>query len=155
TLPIFNYLLILLLQNLNEIKMGICKNWPLIVILSFFAITKSSASVVVSTYAQDPDTLKVRRLLDSGKHYLFKPDEHIEDLDKSKMFLDQAIALSDSLGLKRYKYEAIKYLGTNYLQRQNFKEGRKYYNKVNDYYQRAGDKEKRGDLWLVYGNYAR
>lgn len=132
--------------------MGFYKKWLSLVILCFCAFTKSSGSVVVSINGAEPDTLKIRQLLDSGKHYLFKPAENKEDLDKSLIFLNQAIALSDSLGLKHYKYEAIEHIGINYLERRNINEARKWFIKVSDYYQKIGDRKRLGELWLIYGN---
>lgn len=132
--------------------MGFYKKWLSLVILCFCAFTKSSGSVVVSINGAEPDTLKIRQLLDSGKHYLFKPAENKEDLDKSLIFLNQAIALSDSLGLKHYKFEAIEHIGINYLERRNINEARKWFIKVSDYYQKIGDRKRLGELWLIYGN---
>ncbi|SEW02440.1 Two-component sensor histidine kinase, contains HisKA and HATPase domains [Chryseobacterium wanjuense] len=75
-------------------------------------------------------TDKIRLLLHLGSHYLFKTGEKKEDLQQSLFFIQQAIELSNAMGIPKWKQQSNILLGKYYVQANNPVESKKIFAKV-------------------------
>jgi two-component sensor histidine kinase len=73
---------------------------------------------------------KIRLLLHLGSHYLFKTGEKKEDLQQSLFFIQQAIELSNAIGIPKWKQQSNILLGKYYVQANNPVESKKIFAKV-------------------------
>ncbi len=73
---------------------------------------------------------RIKLLLQLASHYLFKPGEKKEDLEKSLTYIRQAIEQSNLLGILKWRHQSSILLGKYYVQANNLIESKKIFSKV-------------------------
>lgn len=87
-----------------------------------------SAALKILPSLKNSDHIKL--LLQLGSHYLFKPGEKKEDLQKSLYYIKQAIAQSKLSGSLKWKHQSNILLAKYYTQANNFAESKKLFSTV-------------------------
>ncbi|MBE8725939.1 sensor histidine kinase [Flavobacterium hungaricum] len=78
--------------------------------------------------SRNEDRLKL--LLQLSNFYLFKPGSRPEDLKNAKIYIDEAVSVSNQLKIKKWQNQSLLLLGKFYYQANNQAEGNKLFLKV-------------------------
>lgn len=76
-----------------------------------------TAAIKLLTKTKGEDQIKL--LLQLGSFYLFKPGAKEEDLKNSKLYLDQAMSVSNKLKIQKWQHQSLLLLGQYYYQANN------------------------------------
>lgn len=98
-------------------------------------------------------TDKIRLLLHLGSHYLFKTGEKKEDLQQSLFFIQQAIELSNAMGIPKWKQQSNILLGKYYVQANNPVESKKIFAKVVSESRNFNDRKSLAEALSNQGTY--
>jgi two-component sensor histidine kinase len=98
-------------------------------------------------------TDKIRLLLHLGSHYLFKTGEKKEDLQQSLFFIQQAIELSNAMGIPKWKQQSNIQLGKYYVQANNPVESKKIFAKVVSESRNFNDRKSLAEALSNQGTY--
>lgn len=98
-------------------------------------------------------TDKIRLLLHLGSHYLFKTGEKKEDLQQSLFFIQQAIELSNAIGIPKWKQQSNILLGKYYVQANNPVESKKIFAKVVSESRNFNDRKSLAEALSNQGTY--
>ncbi len=96
-----------------------------------------SGAIQLLTTLRGEDRIKL--LLQLGGHFLFKPGLDKRDMSNAHNFLMEALALSDSLGISKWKNGSRSMLGKYYYQERDFKKCKTYLSEVVDACNKSGD----------------
>jgi two-component sensor histidine kinase len=94
------------------------------------------------------DTLRIKRLLELGKTYLYRRGELAVDLDSALTYGLEAKTLSEALKLKEWIFESVVLVSYCYIEKKDFQQCRSVFTKLVQEYQKTGDKELEANLWL-------
>jgi two-component system, sensor histidine kinase PdtaS len=79
----------------------------------------NNINAALKTLAKLQKTDRVKLLMQLGSYYLFKPGNKKEDLQKSLVYINQAVQLSDILGIPKWKQQSNILFGKYYFQAGN------------------------------------
>ncbi|WP_431241862.1 histidine kinase dimerization/phosphoacceptor domain -containing protein [Flavobacterium sp. P21] len=93
-------------------------------------INKGNIDSAKRLLAKTKDEDRIKLLYQLSNYYLFKPGSKPDDLQNAKTFIDQSIAESNNLKIKKWQHESLLLLGKFYYQANNQAEGNKCFLKV-------------------------
>jgi len=96
---------------------------------------------------------RIKLLLQLGGHFLFKPGSHNRDMSNAHNFLMEALALSDSLGISKWKNGSRSMVGKYYYQAGDFSKSKTYLSEVVDARNKSGDAIALAKALAERGNY--
>ena len=96
---------------------------------------------------------RIRLLLHIGSYYLFKTGVKKEDLEKSLLYIKQAVQLSDLLGIPKWKNQSNILLGKYYAQANNLTESKNTFEKVVDDSRKLNDRKALAEALNNKGSY--
>lgn len=95
-------------------------------------INKGNINSVQKLLAKSKNEDRITLLLQLGNYYLFQPGAKQEDLKNAKIYIDEAVLISNQLKIKKWQHQSLLLLGKFYYQANNQAEGNKYFLKVID-----------------------
>ncbi|MFV5699757.1 histidine kinase dimerization/phosphoacceptor domain -containing protein [Flavobacterium sp. ZT3R17] len=98
-------------------------------------------------------TDRIKLLLQLGIHYLFKPFEKKEDLQKALQYIKQAMQLSDLLGIPKWQLQSNLLLGKYYAKANNLAASKKTFLQVVTESKKLKDKKAIADALENEGTY--
>jgi two-component sensor histidine kinase len=111
-----------------------------------------SGAIQLLTSLRGEDRIKL--LLQLGAHFLFKSGSVKNDMSNAHNFLAEALALSDSLGISKWKNGSRSMLGKYYYQAGDFKKSKNYLSEVVDACNQSGDTKALARALAERGDYA-
>lgn len=96
---------------------------------------------------------RIKLLLQLGGHFLFKPGSDKKDMSNAHIFLKEALALSDSFGISKWKNGSRSMLGKYYYQSGDFSKSKNYFSEVIDACTKSGDSITLAKALAERGNY--
>lgn len=99
------------------------------------------------------DSNRVKSLLASGDHHLFKPEELKSDLDTALVFFLAALEVSSHLNDERWTKACTWQLSRCYFERGEVAQGRAAFMQIVQNIQKKGDKAEEADTWMQMGTH--
>jgi two-component sensor histidine kinase len=108
-------------------------------------IIGDNINVAVKTLVKLKNTEKVYLLLHIGGHYLFKPGNKKEDLQNAFVYINQAVQLSNKLGIPKWKQQSNILLGKYYFQAGNISQSQTTFSMVTKNCRKLNNKKDLAD----------
>ena len=103
--------------------------------------------------ANSQKTDRVKLLLQLGSHYLFKPGNKKEDLQKALLYTKQAVELSNHLKIPKWQQQSNILLGKYYFQAGNMTESQAIFSAVTKNCRKLNDKKALAEALENQGTY--
>ncbi|CAN1573279.1 HATPase_EL346-LOV-HK-like domain containing protein [Flavobacteriaceae bacterium] len=116
-------------------------------------IIGDNINVAVKTLVKLKNTEKVYLLLHIGSHYLFKPGNKKEDLQNAFVYINQAVQLSNILGIPKWKQQSNILLGKYYFQAGNIDKSQTTFSMVTKNCRKLNDKKNLADALENQGTF--
>jgi two-component sensor histidine kinase len=110
-----------------------------------------TAALKILTKSQKTD--RIQLLLQLGGHYLFKPGNKAEDIQKAFLYAKQAVQLSNQLKIPKWQQQSNILLGKYYFQAGKMTESQAIFSKVTQSCRKLNDKKTLADAVENQGTY--
>lgn len=116
-------------------------------------VDQNNITAALKILAKLQKTDRVKLLLQLGSHYLFKPGNKKEDLEKALIYTKQAVALSNQLKIPRWQQQSNILLGKYYFQDGNIANSQATLSMVTKTCRKLNDKKALADALENQGTF--
>jgi two-component sensor histidine kinase len=120
--------------------------------VSLSAYAQTFKTLITDLNKTKQDTNRVIALIKLGQSFKDKQASDPKNIDTARHYFNSAMALSQSLRLADFGYQALSEKASTYVLEADFKSADSLFKEITDYYSKIGNYSKEADYWTIYGN---